>query len=103
MAIPGELIESELFGHEGGASNDAIKARVGRFVQASIGRLFLCEIGDLAQGMQVKLLRVLQERSFEAAVGNKTQRCYVFIIAPPIRISRLTQKRKNSGLTCITA
>ena len=63
-AIPGELIESELFGHERGALNDAIQARVGRFEQASAGRLFLDEIGDMPQGMQVKLLRVLQERSF---------------------------------------
>jgi sigma-54 specific flagellar transcriptional regulator A len=84
-AIPGELLESELFGHEKGAFTGAVSARVGRFEQAAAGTLFLDEIGDMPQGMQVKLLRVLQERTFERVGSNKTQRCDVRIIAghPP--------------------
>ena len=80
-AIPGELLESELFGHEKGAFTGAIQARVGRFEQAATGTLFLDEIGDMPQGMQVKLLRVLQERSFERVGSNKTQLANVRIIA----------------------
>ena len=80
-AIPGELLESELFGHEKGAFTGAIQARVGRFEQAATGTLFLDEIGDMPQGMQVKLLRVLQERSFERVGSNKTQQANVRIIA----------------------
>lgn len=80
-AIPGELLESELFGHEKGAFTGAVSARIGRFEQAATGTLFLDEIGDMPQGMQVKLLRVLQERTFEKVGSNKTQRCDVRIIA----------------------
>ena len=80
-AIPGELLESELFGHEKGAFTGAIQARIGRFEQAASGTLFLDEIGDMPQGMQVKLLRVLQERTFERVGSNKTQQCDVRIIA----------------------
>jgi sigma-54 specific flagellar transcriptional regulator A len=80
-AIPAELLESELFGHEKGAFTGAIQARVGRFEQAATGTLFLDEIGDMPQGMQVKLLRVLQERSFERVGSNKTQQADVRIIA----------------------
>ena len=80
-AIPGELLESELFGHEKGAFTGAIQTRVGRFEQATTGTLFLDEIGDMPQGMQVKLLRVLQERSFERVGSNKTQQANVRIIA----------------------
>ncbi|HEX7013759.1 MAG TPA: sigma-54 dependent transcriptional regulator [Steroidobacteraceae bacterium] len=80
-AIPGELLESELFGHEKGAFTGAITARKGRFEIAEGGTLFLDEIGDMSLPMQVKLLRVLQERVFER-VGNHTPiRCNVRIIA----------------------
>ncbi len=80
-AIPAELLESELFGHEKGAFTGAISARKGRFELAEGGTLFLDEIGDMSLPMQVKLLRVLQERVFERVGGNKTQRCDVRIIA----------------------
>jgi len=71
-AIPSDLLESELFGHEKGAFTGAISARKGRFELAEGGTLFLDEIGDMSLSMQVKLLRVLQERSFERLGSNKT-------------------------------
>ena len=80
-AIPDELLESELFGHEKGAFTGAIAARKGRFELAEGGTLFLDEIGDMPLQMQVKLLRVLQERSFERVGGNKTIKCDVRIVA----------------------
>jgi sigma-54 specific flagellar transcriptional regulator A len=80
-AIPGELLESELFGHEKGAFTGAISARKGRFELAEGGTLFLDEIGDMPLQMQVKLLRVLQERTFERVGGNKPLQCNVRIIA----------------------
>ena len=80
-AIPAELLESELFGHEKGAFTGAISARKGRFELAEGGTLFLDEIGDMSLPMQVKLLRVLQERMYERVGGNKTMRCDVRIIA----------------------
>ena len=80
-AIPGDLLESELFGHEKGAFTGAITARQGRFEMAEGGTLFLDEIGDMSLHMQVKLLRVLQERTFERVGSNRTQRCDVRIIA----------------------
>jgi sigma-54 specific flagellar transcriptional regulator A len=80
-AIPAELLESELFGHEKGAFTGAISTRKGRFEMAEGGTLFLDEIGDMSLPMQVKLLRVLQERVFERVGGNRPQRCDVRIIA----------------------
>ncbi|ATF09208.1 Flagellar regulatory protein FleQ [Candidatus Enterovibrio altilux] len=80
-AIPSELLESELFGHEKGAFTGAISTRKGRFELAEGGTLFLDEIGDMPQLMQVKLLRVLQEHSFERVGGNRTIQVNVRVVA----------------------
>ena len=80
-AIPADLLESELFGHEKGAFTGAITSRKGRFEMAQGGTLFLDEIGDMSLPMQVKLLRVLQERCYERVGSNQTIECDVRIIA----------------------
>ncbi len=80
-AIPKDLLESELFGHEKGAFTGAISTRIGRFELANGGTLFLDEVGELAPELQVKLLRVLQEREFERVGGMKTIKVDVRIVA----------------------
>ena len=71
-AIPEELLESELFGHEKGAFTGAIRTRIGRFELAHGGTIFLDEIGDMSPALQVKMLRVIQEKEFERIGGVKT-------------------------------
>ncbi len=80
-AIPRELLESELFGHEKGSFTGAVGARQGRFELAEGGTIFLDEIGDMPLNMQVKLLRVIQERSFERVGSNKSMKSDVRIVA----------------------
>ncbi len=80
-AIPRDLLESELFGHEKGAFTGAVNTRLGRFELAQGGTLFLDEVGELDPSLQVKLLRVLQEREFERVGGMKTIKVDVRILA----------------------
>ena len=80
-AIPKDLLESELFGHEKGAFTGAIAARAGRFELAEGGTLFLDEIGDMPLDMQVKILRVIQERCFERVGSARTRKANVRIVA----------------------
>ena len=91
-AIPSELLESELFGHEKGAFTGAISTRQGRFELAEGGTLFLDEIGDMSMHMQVKLLRVLQERTFERVGSNKT-------IASDVRIIAATHRNLEDAIS----
>jgi DNA-binding NtrC family response regulator len=80
-AIPGELLESELFGYEKGAFTGATALRLGRFELANGGTVFLDEIGEMSPALQVKILRVLQEREFERVGGTRTIKVDVRIIA----------------------
>jgi len=80
-ALPTTLLESELFGHEKGAFTGAVERRAGRFEMADGGTIFLDEVGELEPAMQVKLLRVLEERQFERVGGNKTLEVDVRLVA----------------------
>lgn len=91
-AIPADLLESELFGHEKGAFTGAINSRQGRFELAEKGTLFLDEIGDMSLPMQVKLLRVLQERTFERVGSNKS-------IHSDVRILAATHRNLESNIS----
>jgi Nif-specific regulatory protein len=92
-ALPESVIESELFGHEKGAFTGAVSARKGRFELAHGGTLFLDEIGDLSPAVQIKLLRVLQEKEFERVGGMSTIKTDVRLIAATNRdLERLIEK-----------
>jgi len=80
-ALPANLIESELFGHEKGAFTGAINQKLGKFEMAHKGTIFLDEIGSIGLDVQVRLLRVLQEREFERVGGHRTIKCDVRVIA----------------------
>jgi Nif-specific regulatory protein len=94
-ALPEGVIESELFGHEKGAFTGAVAARKGRFELAQGGTLFLDEIGDLSPAMQIKLLRVLQEKEFERVGGTATIKADVRLIAATNReLEKLIEKEQ---------
>ncbi|MGI6585129.1 MAG: sigma-54 interaction domain-containing protein [Lutisporaceae bacterium] len=80
-AIPSTLLESELFGYEQGAFTGAVRRKIGKFERADGGTLFLDEIGDMPRDMQVKILRVIQDKEFERIGSNDTIKCDVRIIA----------------------
>ena len=93
-ALPSTLLESEMFGHEKGAFTGAVERRVGRFELADRGTLFLDEVGELEPLMQVKLLRVLEERAFERVGGAKTLQVDVRLVAAT---NRDLKKLVNEG------
>ncbi len=80
-AIPEQLLESELFGHEKGSFTGADRKRIGKFEMCNEGTLFLDEIGDMSPMMQTKILRVLQDQTFERVGGNETIRTNARLIA----------------------
>jgi formate hydrogenlyase transcriptional activator len=99
-AIPSELLESEIFGHEKGAFTGAVTRRIGRFEAADRGTLFLDEIGDMPLELQAKLLRVLQEQEFERVGGTHTQRVNVRVVAATNQnlLGLIAEKRFRSDL-----
>lgn len=97
-AIPGELIESELFGHEKGSFTSAVKQRIGKFEQANGGTLFLDEIGDMSLNAQAKVLRALQEGKITRVGGDKDINVDVRVIAATNKLLLQEVEEKNFRL-----
>ena len=100
--LPANLVESELFGHEKGAFTGAINKKTGKFELADGGTIFLDEIGELPLELQVKFLRVLQEREMEP-IGGRLKKIDVRVIAATNRNSKRRWRPADSGLTFIIA
>lgn len=94
-SIPRELLESEFFGHEKGSFTGAHQRKIGKFEMANEGTIFLDEIGELEMTLQAKLLRVIQEKSFERVGGNETIKSNVRIISATNRDLRLAVENKE--------
>ena len=101
-AIPTELLESELFGHEKGSFTGATGARRGKFELADGGTIFLDEVGDLHGASQAKLLRVLQEGEFHRVGGEQTIRVSVRVVSATNRDLARWWRRRSSARICIT-
>jgi two-component system nitrogen regulation response regulator NtrX len=103
-AIPSELIESELFGHEKGAFTSAMKQRIGKFEQANSGTLFLDEIGDMSLSAQAKVLRALQENRITRVGGDRDIPVDVRVIAATNKdLIERSRRRPLPRWICITA
>ena len=103
-AIPETLLEGELFGYERGAFTGAVGRRIGKFEQADGGTIFLDEIGDAPLSIQAKILRVLQEKTFERLGGNETIRGDVRVLAATNRdLERADSRGQLSAPISITA
>ncbi len=101
-ALPDNLLESELFGYKAGAFTDAKKDKAGRIALAEGGTLFLDEIGDISPALQVRLLRVIQEKSYEPLGSIKTEMANVRFVAATNKNLETLVSEKNSGKTSIT-
>ncbi len=101
-AIPDNLLETELFGHERGAFTGAVGRKAGRFEMAEGGTIFLDEIGELSPGLQSKLLRVLQERTFERVGGTETIHGNFRVLAATNRDLEAPYAKRCSARICTT-
>jgi transcriptional regulator with GAF, ATPase, and Fis domain len=102
-AIPENLLESEMFGHEKGAFTGADRRRIGKFEQCDGGTILLDEVGDMPLALQAKMLRVLQEQSFERVGGNEAIRTDVRLISATHRDLKAWSDEGDSDKICTIA